>query len=378
MMDRKFFLPIKKLIPEKWQPRLGRFYKFYQKYSQLIFFLGGFAWDSLTLTRIDRLSDNLILLLYLILLGMNFLLLNLDQQGQLNHPLLKKYSHWYPLAAQFFLGGLFSSYVVFYFQSASFTQTMIFLLLLVVLLVANEFLEHRLSNFYLQSALYFFAILSFFIFFLPVITREMNRFIFVLSGIFSLLFACVFLYLLYRKFFLITIVQLERTIGIILSIYLIVNVFYTQNWIPPVPLSMKDGGIYHQVKRQGNLYRLKMVQPAWYQFHKTDDDPYFYQPGDSVFCFTSVFAPVKLTKNILHRWQYWDEKTEKWITTDVLGFEIRGGRRGGYRGYTYKKNVQEGNWRVDVITAENLLLGRITFRIVPADQPIRKWKFLYK
>ena len=34
-----------------------------------VFFLSGVTYDTLTLTRIDRLLDNLILLLYLVLLG---------------------------------------------------------------------------------------------------------------------------------------------------------------------------------------------------------------------------------------------------------------------------------------------------------------------
>jgi hypothetical protein len=48
---------------------------------------------------------------------------------------------------------------------------------------------------------------------------------------------------------------------------------------------------------------------------------------------------------------------------DVISFEITGGRDGGFRGYTYKSNVPDGEWNVEVITEEGLVLGVIDFKI---------------
>jgi hypothetical protein len=52
------------------------------------------------------------------------------------------------------------------------------------------------------------------------------------------------------------------------------------------------------------------------------------------------------------------------MTTDRLDYKIQGGRDGGYRGYTMKRNVQPGKWRVDVETNEGMILGRIPFNLV--------------
>ena len=155
---------------------------FVQRHQRLIpvlSFFAGFTWDSVTITRIDEVSDNLIIGLYLILLGFLIILTLHSEYNRLKKPLLIKYGHLYPTGIQFFLGGLFSAYVVFYFKSASFTKTAIFLGLLILLLVANEFLKNKLTNTYLLISLYFLAAFSFFIFFVPVITGYMNIFTFI-------------------------------------------------------------------------------------------------------------------------------------------------------------------------------------------------------
>ena len=142
------------------------FYSKYERFIPILSFFAGFSWDSLTLTRIDQIMDSLIIFLYLILLGVAIVLMVFTDRGIINTPLIKKYSEWFPAIIQFFLGGLFSTYVVFYFQSASFTRTSLFLIILVGLLIANEFLHNKLKNLFLLLSLYFFAGFSFFIFFI--------------------------------------------------------------------------------------------------------------------------------------------------------------------------------------------------------------------
>ena len=47
--------------------------------------------------------------------------------------------------------------------------------------------------------------------------------------------------------------------------------FYFLNWIPPVPLSLKFGGIYHEVKKTGDRFELSFER-QWYQIWKRSDD----------------------------------------------------------------------------------------------------------
>jgi len=356
---------------------------FVQRHQRLIpvfSFFAGFTWDSITITRIDAVSDNLIIGLYLILLGYLIILTLYSEQKRLEKPLWIKYSHWYPTGIQFFLGGLFSAYVVFYFKSASFTKTAIFLGLLILLLVANEFLKNKLTNTYLLISLYFLATFSFFIFFIPVITGFMNIFTFIVASLVGLVPPIFILFYLYRKNLISSKKHYQKHLGLVSGIFILMMLFHWLNLIPPVPLAMKYAGIYHHASKNDmeNNYILKYESPAWYQFYKNDDSEFHYQEGDSVFCFASVFAPTRLTKKIAHEWSYYSERKDEWVVTDRTTYRLTGGRDGGYRGYTFKKNVEMGEWRIDIVTDEDQILGRIKFTIKPAKDEIVEFTIIEK
>ena len=157
------------------------------------FFFAGVTYDSLTLTRIDRLLDNLILLLYLAVLGVLVILTGRFQLGLI--PVTPAITSWNALSLihraqphlakglQFLLGGLFSAYAIFYSQSTSFSTTAIFLGIIVGFLIANEFLPSRYSSLKMLVSLFALVTLSFFTFFLPVLTGWMNSVVFVTGAL---------------------------------------------------------------------------------------------------------------------------------------------------------------------------------------------------
>lgn len=352
----------------------------HQRFVPVIAFFSGFTWDNLTITRIDELTDNLIIICYLILLGVLIVLALFNEQNRLKNRILQKYSHWFPAGMQFFLGGLFSVYVVFYFKSASFTKASLFLMILILLFVANEFLEKKLSNTYLLFGLYFIAAFSFFIFFIPVVTGIMSTFTFILGGLCGLALPVIIIYYLYRRNLFASNRHYYKHLGLIGMIYVVLNIFYVLNFIPPVPLAMESAGIYHHASKNhtDNIYILKYEKPAWYQFFKNDDSQFYFQEGDSAFCFASVFAPARLTEKIAHQWQFYSEQKEDWVVTDRTIYNLTGGRDGGYRGYTYKKNLQIGQWQVDIVTEDDLILGRVKFKVIPNENPDREFEVIEK
>lgn len=349
--------------------RLARM--FYHRHEGLIppsLFLGGVGWDAATLRRIDALIDNVFLAVYLALLGGFIMISALDRSGRLTLKPLKQISGWSTGAIQFLCGGLFSAYVVYYTQSASLTTASLFLLLLVGLLVANEFIWNRTFNLFVLFGIYFLAVFCYFTFFLPIVFGTMGYGIFLLSGIVSMVVVGAMLLFLYRRGVFQSTLSYAGAMGVVVSLLLLVNVFYIQRWIPPVPLALRHGGMYRSVEVQGSAYALRYRAAPWYAFWEDADEEVFeYAPGDEVHCFAAVFAPTELETSVYHRWQKYDERRERWMDTDRIGYRVEGGRANGYRGSTYKQNMQPGTWRVTIETADERPIGRVNFEVVPAD-----------
>ena len=97
-------------------------------------------------------------------------------------------------------------------------------------------------------------------------------------------------------------------------------------------------------------------------------------PGDTVFCFAAVFAPTALNKKIFHRWQQFIPEKNEWIIQDRVGYQLYGGRDGGFRGYTAKTIITPGDWQIDIITEDDLLLGTVEFKIEKAEKRTRELK----
>ena len=337
-----------------------------------VFFLSGVTYDTLTLTRIDRLLDNLILMLYLALLGALIVLtgrLGIDPAPD-HAPLAPRspFMRWvlesrpyYPMASQCLLGGLFSAYTIFYSRSATYSGTAVFFALLIMLLVANEFLRDRLSNLRLLISLYAVVCFAFFTFFLPVITGYMNAVIFVVGAILSVVVILRVAQLIYRD-------NPDRSrdeaIGVTLPAAALIGIlvgFYFLNWIPPVPLSLKFGGIYHDVKRPGDQFELAF-EKQWYEFWKRSDTT--FPSKTPIYCFTAVFAPVDLNTTIYHHWYYRPNESRPFTHADKIPLKISGGREGGYRAYSFKQRLDPGDWRVDVEAGDGRILGRVSVSVV--------------
>ncbi len=336
-----------------------------------VFFLSGVIYDTVTLTRIDRLQDNLILLLYLALLGALIVLTGRvgmesppDPAQLAGFPFMRwviKSRPYYPMASQFLLGSLFSAYTIFYSRSATFSGTAVFFALLILLLIANEFLRDRLSNLRLLISLYAVVCFAFFTFFLPVITGYMNAAIFVAGAMLSIGVILRVAQLIHRNN---PARSREEGIGVTVPAAALIGIlvgFYFLNWIPPVPLSLKFGGIYHDVKRPGDHFELA-YERRWYEFWKRSDTTF---PADTpIYCFTAVFAPVDLNTTIYHHWYYRPHDSRPFTHADKIPLKISGGREGGYRAYSFKQGLDPGDWRVDVEAGDGRILGRVSVTVV--------------
>jgi hypothetical protein len=340
----------------------------YMRYISPLSLVAGFIADNLFLTRrVDLLLTNALLGFYLIVAALGILVINLIQTGRLRHPFYLKILPLLPVVAQYAFGGLFSGYLSLYSRSAAISLSWIFVVGLVVLLLGNERFAHFYARFSVQVSIYFTALFSFLIFFLPVIFHKLGTLMFLLSGTSALLVVTLFLLGLFRLMPELKEKQV-RVARAIAVIYVLFNVLYFTGAIPPLPLALKDAGIYHGVARQADGSYAVIEEPVpWYEAFLRYNTTYHVSPGESAYAYSAVFAPSGLSVTIRHEWQRYDETAKQWKTTDVIVFPINGGRDGGYRGYSIKSNITPGEWRVNVITQYGQLIGQITFSVEPTN-----------
>lgn len=331
----------------------------------ILFFIGGFIFDFFTLGRIDRLYDLVVLCLHMTALTITLYLYNVINDTRWRNSILKKYEEYFPLAIQFFFGALSSANVIYFSRSVSLSKTVSFFIILVVLFFANELLKRRISNKYLQFSIYFFLSFTFFTFMIPVFIKQMNTVVFIISGVVSLLSTLLLLNIIYsisaatrRE------IHLSKMMGLVLSIYALINLFYFLKLIPPVPLALENGIVAHNIQLENNKYIVSYETDEWYIFWRKHRLKYIRRPDENVYAFSTIFAPTDIEKSIFHRWMWYNDTTGDWEIVEDIGYDITGGRDGGYRGYTYKSNVKPGIWKVAVITEEELVLGVIDFEVI--------------
>src|ERR1700741_1061382 len=110
-----------------------RLFKLWQKYEHHLgvgALLVGFGVDLILAKRPDSITDNLLLLFYLVTAGLTIIALNIRvRRGNTAEPLL------FLLALQFCFGGLASNLLILYGKSGTFTVDAIFVGLLVLLVL---------------------------------------------------------------------------------------------------------------------------------------------------------------------------------------------------------------------------------------------------
>ncbi len=347
-------------------------HSFFQKlkpHGNSIAFVLGFIWDNFMLSRIDHGFVNIMLGSYLTISLLCIFGLNKHEDKRMKTGDIRKYSRWLIFIVQFCFGSLVSGYLILYARSASFAENWPFIVFLVLLVFSNELFHRHYTRLTFQLSFFFILLFSYDIFSLPVLLGNMGVSVFIMSGFVSLILISCVGFLIKRiapEVFARSRLWLRTSIVLI---YILFNIAYFTNIIPPVPLALKEIGIYHAVSRADDgSYILQFEPGRWFPFfskpsglfHKTADGP--------IFVWTRVFAPTKLFVPIFYRWMKYDGA--KWITINRLEFPIVGGRDDGYRGYSKKTNADPGRWRVDVETARGELIGRTEFEIIATTTPL--------
>ncbi|MBY0539622.1 DUF2914 domain-containing protein [Patescibacteria group bacterium] len=326
-----------------------------------VFLLLGFAVDSITLRKADLLPETILIYTYLVVAGAVILLMHLKEVGIFQGQFSNKVAPFLPLAMTYAFGSLFSAFVVFYTKSASITDSWPFILALISVVVGLELLKQYRSRLIFNLTVYFLALFSFSIYTVPLWVGRMGSDIFLLSAAVALAVLtgfCFVLYLTGKSQFKENIKGIVYSVGVALTAVVLA---YNANLLPPIPLVLKDVGPYHYVARDGEMYRLLGEETPL--LDRLFGVTVHLVKGEPLYVFSSVYTPVRIDTDIVHRWEYWSTVENDWVLSNTVSYPAEGGREEGYRGYSFKRGIFEGKWRVSIETPDGLKIGRTEFTV---------------
>ena len=340
--------------------------------QEVLFFFAGFCFDLLLLHSIDSVPMLIHQGSYVVLLA---ILLGVDHHYQVKGEEPKgfwgKVLSFRVWVIHFLFGTLLNAFVVFYFRASALQSLgfIIFMPLLAGVLIANELPRFRTLGPLMRVALLSFVITSFLADLLPVVIGEIATWMFVLSSVLSCL-AIFGLWKAYGRYTQDPRWTFSRAVGPSLITQVLLLGLYFAGVVPPVPLSLKYIGVYHEVEKvtteEGKKYDLLKYVPAGFKPWEHGAQPFKARPGDKVHVWTRIFAPRNFRDGIRVRWA-WADPRSGWQWTDAIPLTVRHSGENGWWGSTYKQNWVPGDWKVRVETDDGRVIGAISLTIVQDD-----------
>jgi Protein of unknown function (DUF2914) len=346
--------------------RLQSFRERHARAEMALFFAAGFIFDVVTLDRIDNWANLAQQGGYLLALG---LILALEQRYRIGGGTpprgLRLVWRFREDAAHFLLGSLLSAYALFFLRSASGISAVFFMAFIFGLLVANELPRFRKMGPVVRFALYSLSLTAYFGYLLPVVFGRLEAWLFVLAAAFSAGPFYVFFRLALRwgAAHGSATRQVVAPAAIVQALLL---ALYFAGAIPPVPLALQYLGVYHDVRNLRGEFQLHHQRPSW-KLWQHGDQTFLERPGDKVFVFARVFAPMTVEKGDLpiHFHWFFDHPERGWIPQGSWTYgNLRGGRAEGFRIFATRSDPQPGRWRVEVRAPDGRELGSIAFTVI--------------
>ncbi len=344
----------------------------YERHLSALAMIAGFVADNLFFIRVDLIQTQVLFASYAVACFIAIPLLHWVETRRARTGKEMRWRVILPLVTQFALGGFWSGFVIFYGRSADFGASWPFLVFLFLIFLGSEYFHQYHERLVFTSVLFFLALYSYAIFSVPVYTHTMGTVTFLESGVVAICIFALFtmlLRVLARERFLSDVWRIR--VGAF-AVLILMNVFYFTNILPPLPLSATAVGIYHNVDHVSGAYLgTEETRQPWEVRYLGFAPTLHTIFGESLYAYSSVFAPTALTTNVVHRWEWYDPTKKMWVTKSRIAYPIVGGRDGGYRGYSLLPISDAGQWRVDIETADGRLIAQLPFivEIVASSSP---------
>jgi hypothetical protein len=339
-----------------------------RRFYPLAAFLGGFAWDALTIGQRVRVIDLWRLSAFLLGAGLLVFWLAARERRQAVPPPAGRGwrarlgdLRWQApyLLLQFFFGGIFSALFILYFKSSGHLGTWLSATLLGLLLVGNEFAGKRYGQrFTLIWALFALNAILLFNFALPHAVGSLHPLWFYVStaaGV-ALTFALWSL--------------APGRPGRIFPAWLLSGALllaWNFDMIAPVPLVKQELAVGHDFVQVAGRYALQVERaPAW-QFWRDQALTVHVGEGEKLYGVSAVFAPLGVTAGLQHRWEI--REAGGWRPVYRNSFQSAGGRERGFRGYSWVLNPPPGEWRFIVATQDGRTIGILPLTVTRGTPP---------
>lgn len=366
--------------------------KAYERHISAAAVVGGFAFDNVAYGRVDHPVTQTLLIVYLGVAAVSIIFLHwLEAHQEWESSFVKFFRSYLPALTQFVLGSLWSAFLVFYARSGVLAATWPFLLVLAAIFIGNEVFKRYHARLIFTTTLFFFALISYAAFMVPVFTHTIGQTTFLMSGIAAVLVFIGFVALL-GKMSVARLGEVKWQIALgACAVYAAINGLYFLNVLPPLPLALQNSGVYQSLCRvpaassapvrcvgrplpddlvhTGRLYYRAMQEPQSWMSWLGVPPIVHIEKGSQVVVFGAVFAPINLNTTTYHVWQRYDEARGQWLIVQRVDNSLRGGRDKGYRGYSYKTDPAPGLWRVDFETIDGRLIGRTAFTVESGPLP---------
>jgi len=290
----------------------GKLKTLYERYERFLIpgmLIAGVFVDYVTFTSIQIDTTFILLGIYALVAGAVIAFTNIydNKRRENRYGILRYVRLALPLVLQFAFGALLSASLIFYWFSGALSVSWPIMIIVAVLMTSNEVLQKYYRKPLVQFAVFFLGIFAF------------------------------------------------------------MNVLYFSNLIPPIPLSIREAGVYYDVQRSNGTYILIGEKESFLD-QIIPGKTIHVKKNHPLYVFSSIFAPSNLDTTIVHKWQYFDETKSEWLDKDMLSYRMFGSTDSGYRGYTFKTNVLAGKWRVDIETERGQVLGRLKFVVENVDK----------
>jgi hypothetical protein len=344
--------------------------KLYHHTFTLAFYLG-FSMDLLFLPSIENVHTKLIGGTYLTIVSLSILIREYIVSRNRADEREAKLFNIFSLIISFFSGTLLSFVFVYSLRSASLSVSWPFFLILFGVMLLNEFFSSQAFRFLIDLSVLLTANTFLFVYALPIVLHRQSDNIFLISIALSILVSV--LYINFLKAFSYTVKEvISDAYKIAICLPAVIVTFYFLNIIPPVPLSLKSGDIYHEVARYGDggfLVTQEDTRKSIINFNRTK--VYHFRTNEPAYFFSAIVAPDKLQADLSHVWEKYNEQTKNWDVMLTVPFSLVGGRDNGYRAYSYINNLTEGKWRVSAMVGERRIVGQILFTAVHVDKEVQ-------